>query len=232
MADIKALGEQAVWLEEGRVKATGYADEVVALYLARMVEKDARRTNAASATGNGSLSSGVAMPQLVEGLPNVDARHGNEAAEIIGMAALDGEGEPASLIEAQQPLVLRVSVRANRQLPRPNVSVTMRNHIGLEFAVFDAKQGGLALPPMEPDDVRTVDFLLEVPELYPGNFSFSPCVTDGSPDRADVCDRVENALTLQMTHSGKPIYGYVQIPCQVVLNDRLTPDAEPTHTVS
>lgn len=232
MADIKAIGEQAVWLEEGRVKAVGYADEVVALYLSRMVEKDARRANATSVTGNGSSSLGVTMPQLVEGLPNVDARHGNGAAEIIGMAALDGEGEPASLIEAQQPLVLRVSVCANQQLSEPNVAVTMRNHIGLEFAVFDAKQGGLALPPMEPREIRTVDFLLEVPELYPGNFSFSPSVTDGSPGNADVCDRVENALTLQMTHSGKPIYGYVQIPCQVVLNDRLTPDAAPTPTAS
>ena len=228
MADIKAMGEQAVWLEDGRVKAMGYADEVVALYLSRMAEKDARRNKATLAAGNGHSDLGAAMPQLVEGLPNVDARHGNGAAEIIGMAALDGEGEPATLIEAQQPLVLRVSLRANRPLSEPNVTIIMRNHIGLEFAVFDAKNAGLGVPPMEPGEIRTVDFLLEVPELYPGNFSFSPGVTDGPPGRADVCDRVENALTLQMTHSGKPIYGYVQIPCQVVLNDRLTPESSPT----
>ena len=225
MADIKAIGEQAVWLEEGRVKAIGHTDEVTASYLARMAEKEAAHSGPMTASGNGRANA-VPIPQTVEGLLNIDARRGNGSAEIIGMTALDAEGRTASLMEAQQPLALRVSFRANEPLAKPNVALTMRNHIGLEFAVFDATLDGLDLHPMKPRETRTVDFLLDVPELYPGNFSFSPTVTDGPPGRAEVCDQVDNVLTLQMTHSGKPVYGYVRIPCQVTLNGRFGPEAE------
>ncbi len=231
MADIKAIGEQAVWLEEGRVKAIGQADEVVTFYLSRMAEKEAVHSGTMAASGNGRAKA-APIPQTVEGLLNIDARHGNGSAEIIGMAALDAEGRTASLMEAQQPLALRVSFRANEPLAKPNVALTMRNHIGLEFAVFDAALDGLELPPMKPCEMRTVDFLLDVPELYPGNFSFSPAVTEGPPGRAEVCDQVDNALTLQMTHTGKPVYGYVRIPCQVFLNARFGPEAEVSLTAS
>ena len=231
MADIKAIGEQAVWLEEGRVKAIGQADEVVTFYLSRMAEKEAVHSGTMAASGNGRAKA-APIPRTVEGLLNIDARRGNGSAEIIGMAALDAEGRTASLMEAQQPLALRVSFRANEPLAKPNVALTMRNHIGLEFAVFDATLDGLELPPMKPCEMRTVDFLLDVPELYPGNFSFSPAVTAGPPGRAEVCDQVDNALTLQMTHTGKPVYGYVRIPCQVFLNARFGPEAEVSLTAS
>lgn len=227
MADVKALGEQAVWLEDGRVRATGYADDVVRRYLARMAEKDATYASAMSRSSENGRGRGIAAPEVVEGLPNIDGRRGSGAAEIIGMVAMDEQGQPSSLMEPEQPLVLRVSFRARELLARPNVSVTMRNHIGLDFAVFNAAGNGVELPRMEPGDVCTVDFYLDVPELYPGNFSFSPSVVETSGAGAQVCDWVDNALTLQMTHSGKPIYGYMRVPCHVAVNERLTPTAAP-----
>jgi ABC-type polysaccharide/polyol phosphate transport system ATPase subunit len=41
MADVKAIGSDAMWLENGRVVEIGKPDAVVRKYLARMVEKDA-----------------------------------------------------------------------------------------------------------------------------------------------------------------------------------------------
>lgn len=225
MADVKAIGEHAVWLEDGRVKATGYADDVVAQYLARMAQKDATYSDVMSRSRANGQGGGAMTPEVVEGLPNIDGRRGNGAAEIIGIAALDEEGQPALLMEAERPLLLRVSFRAREPLARPNVAVTMRNHIGLDFAVFSAAGNRVELPGMTPGDVCTVDFQLEVPELYPGNFSFSPSVTEGSAAAVQVCDWVDNALTLQMTHSGKPIYGYLRVPCHVAVNERLIPAA-------
>ena len=194
-----------------------------------MVQKDASYAAAVSPSEENGRGGDVTAPQIVEGLPNIDGRRGNGAAEIIGMAALDEEGQPASLMEAERPLVLRVSFRAREPLARPNVAVTMRNHIGLEFAVFSTAVNRVELPRMEPGQICTVDFHLEAPELYPGAFSFSPSVTEGSESRAEVCDWVDNVLTLQMTQSGRPIYGYVRIPCHVIINGRLAPR---THTAS
>ena len=40
IADVKAIGDRALWLEHGRMREIGETDRVVAKYLAAMVEKD------------------------------------------------------------------------------------------------------------------------------------------------------------------------------------------------
>src|SRR6267378_993843 len=40
MADVKALGDRAMWLEKGRVMEMGETDRVVSMYMAAMSEKD------------------------------------------------------------------------------------------------------------------------------------------------------------------------------------------------
>ena len=72
----------------------------------------------------------------------------------------------------------------------------------------------------------TVDFRLDLPELYPGSFSFSPAVADGDYVSYEMCDWIDNAAAFEMSHRGKPVYGYVHLPCEVRVNSRLS-DAAP-----
>ena len=101
----------------------------------------------------------------------------------------------------------------------------MRNHLGIDFSGTNTAREGYDLPAMMPDDVYTVDFHLEMPELYPASFSFSPAIADGTLLGYQMCDWIDNAIALQMGPSEGQIYGFLRLPCRVEVNARLAAKA-------
>jgi hypothetical protein len=89
----------------------------------------------------------------------------------------------------------------------------LRNHLGIDFAETNTALEGRPLPPLRRNEVCTVDFHVDIPEFYPGAFSFSPYVSDEA-----ICDWVDNAITVQMGRGEGLVYGYIQLPCRVELN--------------
>ena len=221
MADVKALGTQCAWLENGHVVELGPPDRIVPRYLGRMTEKDAEYLAKRDSAAVAEQRSQILAPEVVEGVPNIDHRHGNGAAEIIGIAAVDAGGRRLEALAPSSTFVLRISVRANRPLAAPNIGFMMRNHLGLDLAGTNTAREGVELEAMQPGDVTTVDFHLDLPELYPGHFSFSPAVADGDYLTYEMADWIDNALAFEMEHRGKPIYGYVHLPCRIEVNARL-----------
>ncbi len=73
--------------------------------------------------------------------------------------------------------------------------------------------------------MHTVDFHLDLPDLYPGHFCFSPAIADGTLISYTMCDWIDNALTLQMGHGEAQVYGYMHLPCRVEVNARLAETA-------
>jgi hypothetical protein len=74
---------------------------------------------------------------------------------------------------------------------------------------------------MQAGDVCTVDFHVDLPELYPASFSFSPAIADGTLTAYRMCDWIDNALVVQMSRSDNETYGYLHLPCRVEVNARL-----------
>jgi len=114
----------------------------------------------------------------------------------------------------------------------PIAGFMMRNHLGVDFSGTNTAREEYELPPMVRGDIITVDFHLDIPELYPGSFSFSPAIADGTLDAYKMCDWIDNAITAQMAHSDGQVYGYLRMPCRVELNARLwekveSPEEEP-----
>jgi len=101
------------------------------------------------------------------------------------------------------------------------VGFMMRNHLGLDFSGTNTSREGYELPPMAPGDIFTVDFHLDLPELYPQVFSFSPAIADGTLLGYKMCDWIDNAIAMQMGHAEGQIYGYLRVPCRVEVNARL-----------
>lgn len=221
MADVKALGTSCAWLESGHMIALGTPDKVIPRYLGRMTEKDAEYLAKREAAAPARSRETVLAPEIVEGIPNVDHRHGNGAAEVIGIAALDENGRKLESLDPASTFVLRISVRANRPVAAPNIGFMMRNHLGLDLAGTNTAREGVELEAMQPGDITTVDFHLDLPELYPGHFSFSPAVADGDHLTYEMADWIDNALAFEMAHRGKPIYGYLHLPCRIEVNARL-----------
>jgi hypothetical protein len=97
----------------------------------------------------------------------------------------------------------------------------LRNQLGMDFPGTNTSREGYELAAMQAGDIVTVDFYLELPELYPASFSFSPAIADGTLAGYTMCDWIDNALALQMGRSEAQIYGYMHLPCRVEVNARL-----------
>ncbi len=219
--DVKAIGDRTLWLDHGRIRKIGPTDEVIAQYLAAMVEKDSAYLELKSRQPQQNRGKTEA-PEVVERIPNIDHRYGDGRAEVLGIAVLDSAGNPIHLLEPQARIVVRISVRANEEIAMPNVGFMLRNHMGMDFAGTNTTREGYELPSMAAGDVYTVDFHIDLPELYQANFSFSPAIADGTLHTYRMCDWIDNAITLQMGPSEAPMYGYMHLPCKVELNGRLT----------
>jgi hypothetical protein len=160
----------------------------------------------------------VQAPEVVDTIPNIDHRFGDGRAEVIGIAILDLAGHNIHLLEPLSAMVVRISVRATEDITLPIVGFMMRNHLGLDFAGTNTAREDFELPPMAAGDIFTVDFHLQLPELYPSTFSFSPAIADGTLHAYTTCDWVDNAIVLQMSPTEGEIYGHLHLPCRVELN--------------
>lgn len=219
-ADVKAIGDRAMWLEHGRLMEIGEPDRVVAKYLARMVEKDADYQQSLPATQRAGDEQ-VSAPEVVESIPNIDHRYGDGRAAVLGIAVLDESGRPLAMLEPLTRIIVRISIRAKGPLARPMVGFMLRNQMGMDFAGTNTAREGYDLAPMEAGDIATVDFHVDLPELYPASFSFSPAVADGTLLRYAMCDWIDNAIALQMGRGEGQIYGYLHLPCRIEINARL-----------
>jgi len=218
--DIKSLAQRVAWLDHGRLVELGEPDRVVARYLAAMVNRDseyrkqfaqeARQENVASRPP-------ITAPEVIETIPNVDGRHGNRDAEILGIAVLSAEGEELALLPQKASVIVRISVRARNEVALPIVGFLIRNHLGVELAGTNTALEDIELPAFAPGDVYTIDFRLDLPELYPAHFSFTPAVANGTVETYEVCDWIDNAVTLQ-AEKGRKVYGFLHVPCQIKVN--------------
>ncbi len=209
--DIKALGDRVLWLDHGRVREIGTTERVVTKYLAAMTQKD----SAYLATHHAPPPPVAELPEIATSIPNIDQRFGDGRAEIIGVQVLDALGSPAGILEPNSRITVRISARAKSELRHPIIGFMMRNHQGVDFSGTNTTREGVELAPMQPGDVQTVDFDLDIPELYATAFSFSPAIADGALDGYAICDWIDNAIALQMAPTESPIYGALHLPCRV-----------------
>lgn len=199
MADVRAIGDRVLWLRHGEVAAIGAVEAVVERYLSAM-DQPTRTAATAPLT-----------------LPNMDHRYGNGMAEIYGMSAVNEFGEPLHLMIPGRQITVRVGVQAKQRLARPDVGFLIRNHLGLEFSQVSAAGESNPIAPLAAGERMILEFQVAIPELYPGSFSFSPWIKEDG----EVCDWIDNTITVQMARGDRPVYGYVQWPCHVELNAHL-----------
>ncbi len=233
IGDVKAIGDRCLWLDKGRVREMGDTESVVVKYLAAMTVKDSAYLEHTHAPAPNTITAAYeAPPEILTRIPNVDYRHGDGKAEVIGIGIFDPYGRELRLLEPATRIVVRISVRANQHVPLPNVGFMLRNHLGIDFAGTNTTREGYNMEPMNPGDTRTIDFHIDLPELYPAAFSFSPAIANGTLHSYTMCDWIDNAITIQMGHGDAQIYGYLHFPCRIEVNARLTSNAATTEAAT
>ncbi len=221
VSDVKSLGDRTLWLEHGRMMDIGDTERVVSKYLASTIAKDTQYLQLKKKPEAPAPVARTRPAEVVDTIPNIDHRFGDGRAEILGIALLNEDGERVHLAQPKGKLIVRISVRAREAVPMPIVGFMMRNHLGVDFSGTNTAREEYELPAMGAGDILTVDFHLEVPELYPGSFSFSPALADGTLTAYQMCDWIDNAITCQMANSDGQVYGFLRMPCRVELNARL-----------
>jgi lipopolysaccharide transport system ATP-binding protein len=218
--DIKSLAQTVAWLQNGRLIECGEPDRVIGKYLAAMVSKDTdyrKHHRGIDANAAQPAAEAVIAPEIVERIPNIDFRYGNREAEIVGIALLNEAGEDLALLPQAGRIIVRISVRALAEVAMPIVGFLMRNHLGIELAGTNTALEDVELPCFAPGDTYTIDFHLQLPELYPSHFSFTPAVANGTLEAFEICDWIDNAISLQ-AEKGRLVYGYMHFPCSVQVN--------------
>jgi ABC-type polysaccharide/polyol phosphate transport system ATPase subunit len=222
LSDVKSIGDRVLWLDHGRTIDCGEPARVIAKFVAAMTDKDSTYVKKESANpAHQRRTDPVRAPEVVETIPNIDHRHGDGRAEVIGIAVLDEHGRALPMLEPAARILVRISVRAKEYLALPIVGFMLRNQLGMDFSGTNTARAGYELPAMEPGDVITVDFYVDLPELYPASFSFSPAIADGTLTEYIMCDWIDNAYALEMSRSENPIYGFMHLNCRVEVNARL-----------
>jgi lipopolysaccharide transport system ATP-binding protein len=218
-AEIKSLGDRALWLDHGRAMALGDTDLVVSQYLAAMAAKDAHY-HEQEVLHHPPLTA-EHPAEIVEGIPHIDRRSGDGRAEVIGIAVCDATGHPLHVLSPDSTVVIRISVRSHSALQQPIVGIVFRDQLGVDFAGANTTSEGRPLPPLAPGETCTVDFYVDIPTLYSTSLAFCPAVSDGTLERYAICDFIENAVVLEMSPPEGPLYGPFRFPCRVQVNSRL-----------
>jgi len=222
VSDVKAIGDRVLWLDHGHMIDVGEPDRVISKYLAAMTEKDSTYLLLKSAADHQLRRGGpMQAPEIVETISNIDHRFGDGRAQVIGIAVLDEQGRTVSILEPSSRILVRISVRATADVALPIVGFMLRNQLGMDFSGTNTAREGYELAPLQAGDIITVDFYVDLPELYPASFSFSPAIADGTLLGYQMCDWIDNAITLQMGRSEAQIYGYMHLPCRVEVNARI-----------
>ena len=217
MADVQALGSQVLWLDQGRVVEQGVPSTVVRKYLADMTARDRKSAEESATAGNGSATvpTVVPAPKQEDAIPNVDGRFGTGRAEVTAITVLDSRGRQLRELIPRERATVRITVRARDRIAAPNVGFMMRNHLGIDFAGTNTAREGIVLEPLEAGNELVVEFHLDLPELYAGSFAFAPAIADGDLADYEICDWIDNALTIPMARGAGEIYGYMHLPCRV-----------------
>ncbi len=219
VADVKALGDRALWLHQGKAVEIGDARDVAVKYLAWLVRKDSDhlRVDAEAARPAGAS---FRPKEVISGLRADVLRHGDGGAEVLGVEACDEHGAPVSQIRTPCRLAVRISAQATRQIALPIIGVLIRLE-GVDFSGSNTLREDVQLPPMKPGDIFTADFHFHLPEMAAAKMTITPGIADGTLLEFRLCDMVEDAIEVRILSAPFPSYGYMRIPCVSVTSNLL-----------
>jgi lipopolysaccharide transport system ATP-binding protein len=209
--------DRALLLDTGRLLEDGKPDLVVQKYRALIFERERRYGGfdaAGPEKGDVDTWSGDGQIPLAEKISNVDHRFGSGEATVLGVELLNSEGKATREVFGGEKVVVRVSVRFNRDIQNPIIGYTMRDRLGVELTACNTTHAGKILPPGRTGQVCTSDFHITLPYLAAGSYSVSPAVAKGEILKHDMCDWIDNALVFSL-QADRLVYGQLRMDVDV-----------------
>jgi ABC-type polysaccharide/polyol phosphate transport system ATPase subunit len=151
MASVRAMCDQAAWLDHGKLRMEGEPGAVVDAYMAEMHE--GREDSSESGT-----------------------RWGSGEVRVDRVELLDADGKPATTFRTGDALTIRLHVASRERVTNPVFGVGVHTLAGLQVSAPNTREAGFVVD--EVDGSAVVD--LEIPRLLllPGTYDLSSSATD------------------------------------------------------
>ncbi len=222
-SELRALCSRCLWLDRGQVRELDDTDAVMSRYLAHAVSRtipaEGYRHCPANAGGESQeikKAAAVAMP-LAAPVGNGSHRFGSRFAEVLGADLTDLAGRPLTKTRPGERIVVRLHVVTHRDIVNPNAGFLMRNDRGETIYGTNSTREGEVLAALQAGAELMVQFEWTAPVFAAGRYSFSVAIVDGALSEFEICDYIEDALTLDFEGPGANAYpggyreeGYLQ----------------------
>jgi lipopolysaccharide transport system ATP-binding protein len=216
MTMVRAICNDAVLLDRGRVQARDDPATIANLYHARTSSLEAALLAPRGPRPDMGRSAAVPFHVGKDFDERVKAyRHGTGAARIREVELIDAEGRQVSAVHFNEQVILRVHVEYYEDAPFSILGFGFRDKTGIDIIGTNTHEERVSLPPRRAGDTLVVDFRQHLP-LARGSYSVSTALAY-DPARPTYFDWVDNALlvTVLSPESGKVVHGKVWVPVEI-----------------
>jgi ABC-type polysaccharide/polyol phosphate transport system ATPase subunit len=154
LAAIESLCERVIVLDRGRVAFDGSVGQGLALY--RQLTSVVKRSD-----------------------EDGDERSRHRSVEVVGGSLTDRSGEAVAAVDPGRPLLLRVRIRADDDLPACSVGARVEGRDGSDVYETHSAWHGLGIGPLQAGQEAVVEMRLNA-NLLAGHHRVHPVVTDAS----------------------------------------------------
>jgi len=155
---VRSLCSKSVWLDGGRVAASGPTDQVISAYLASVAVKEETR---------------LAAQQTQE---REEDHWGSGEATILDVRFLDAYGRERHVFFSDEPMRARVRYQAQRRIEKPVFGVAIYRSDGIHVNGPNTRFSGYDIDCIEGEG--EIDYVVESLALLEGSYDFSAAIYD------------------------------------------------------
>jgi lipopolysaccharide transport system ATP-binding protein len=191
MADVRALCERVLLLEQGTVLKDGPADEVTDFYNARVAQREAEAKE-------------VLQSRNDEGW--LTTKSGSGEARVAAIALLDAAtGQTIEVARTGQELILRAEVEVVAAIPHLVLGFMLRNRTGHVVWGTNTWHTGQLIRDLAAGTKVTYDWRFRC-RLGPGSYALSPALVSTDTHLVNNYEWTDNALVFDVTNSEQPFF--------------------------
>ncbi|OKH26783.1 phosphate/phosphonate ABC transporter ATP-binding protein [Hydrococcus rivularis NIES-593] len=218
MGTVSRLCSQAIWINDGNIVEIGEPDDISRHYQAWMYEQINDYQKKHNEVGN-RLVEPIETRDPLENLENIKdrtsqklkvnpfnekayreyhniERFGTGRAEIISFEVLDNSNKKVGFVYPKDRIKLVVKVLTYDRIQKPIVGIMLYDRLRTAITGFNTYQYQHHLYSLLPEQLLTVEFSLEWPEIQGGNYVLEPAIADGSQENHEMLDWLQFPLNI------------------------------------
>jgi len=153
--------------------------------------------------------------------------YGGELGRIKEVGIMDSEGQARTWFSTAEPVVVRMLVESNEDLPEPIFALTIKNTAGVEIYGTNTLYSGQPARPIRVGELREVTFTFDL-DLLPGHYFLSFGFTHFVGEGLVVIHRRYDAIKIEV-HGVDRSFGIANLKARIGFR---TPSAEKSVPIS